>query len=96
MAETERYRPSNGTEGEIFMGAFCNRCQRDAGFRRGDEPACSIATMTLLFHRDDPAYPPEWVRDVNDIEWPGTARCTAFEPMSDDGPIPDDRQDALL
>ena len=41
------YRPSNGTEGEIFEATWCDHCQRDAAFRRffdsngaigGDQP----------------------------------------------------------
>lgn len=74
---TEPYRPSNGTEGEIFMSAFCYRCRRDAN------SDCEIVGMTMCYDEDDPRYPKEWVRNVDDDAWPGTARCTAFEPMGD-------------
>ncbi len=26
-----QYRPSNGTEGEIFMGQWCSRCIKESG-----------------------------------------------------------------
>jgi len=32
-AETKPYRPSNGTEGDIFMSRFCARCERDRAFQ---------------------------------------------------------------
>ena len=93
---TEPYRPSNGTEGAIFMASFCNRCSRDDAFQKGEGSSCPIVAATLTFNDDDPRYPPEWVRDIEDGEWPGTARCTAFEPLSGDGPISDARQLDLL
>jgi hypothetical protein len=76
---TEPYRPSNGTEGEIFQHRFCDRCKHDAAFQ-ADENAegCPILALTLVFNEDEPEYPKEWVRDVGDTLWPGSARCTEF------------------
>lgn len=80
----EPYRPSNGTEGEIFMERWCFRCSRDAAFRNGKpEYGCQILAATFVFDLDDPEYPKEWVRQSTDDEWPGTARCTAFVPQSE-------------
>lgn len=91
MPETEPYRPSNGHEGEIFMSDFCWRCRRDT-----EAAPCEIIGRTMSLYEDDPDYPKEWVRVVDDDEWPGTARCTAFEPKDDAGAIRDGRQEALL
>ena len=79
MSETEPYRPSNGTEGCIFMEAFCHRCKRDKEWREHELNPCEILSASLCFDIGDVGYPKEWVRDVGDDEWPGTARCTAFE-----------------
>jgi hypothetical protein len=80
---TEPYRPSNGTEGLIFMGRFCGRCERDRAYREDPEhnEGCPLIAYALAFEIDHPKYPKEWVRDVDSdptlIGWPG-ARCTAF------------------
>lgn len=76
------YRPSNGTEGQMFIEAWCANCARDARFKDGEGKGCSILGRTLLFDLSDPLYPVEWIRAANDDEWPGTARCTAFRPLS--------------
>lgn len=73
MADIELYCPSNGTEGEIFMGQWCARCQRDRGSREPDGDGCDIIAMTMAFRVDDPEYPKEWRRDG-----PSGPRCTAF------------------
>ena len=61
------YRPSNGTEGEMFMAEFCDRCSKcDVG--------CQIIVASMAFEKDDPEYPKEWVFDSE-----GCPTCTAFE-----------------
>lgn len=80
---TEPYRPSNGTEGEIFMSCFCHRCELDKGFRENPEEfdSCPIVADAFAYSIDDPSYPKEWVRDEDaDIMLIGGngARCTAF------------------
>ena len=72
---TSRYRPSNGTEGEIFMNHFCDRCSKDAKYREtlDGSDGCEILANTLVFEIDDPEYPKEWIRDEKG------PRCTAFE-----------------
>lgn len=56
------YRPSNGSEGEAFMGTWCARCERDRA-RRDDPDAdgCDIIVMTMALGINDPAYPAEWI-----------------------------------
>lgn len=61
------YRPSNGTEGDLFMEAFCASCTRD-----GAERPCGILLMAFALDLDHPDYPQEWQRDERG------ARCTAF------------------
>lgn len=68
---TERpYRPSNGTEGEMFMSAWCERCVKDVRHK------CPILACTMAFDLSDPEYPKEW------IERGGIPTCTAFQPLS--------------
>lgn len=78
--QTKKYRPSNGTEGMIFEDRFCDRCKREAKYRRTQDGAdgCSIATAVFLYDIADEKYPTEWV--VNLFDPVGvTARCTAFQ-----------------
>ena len=63
------YRPSNGTEGEMFQEQFCHRCRRD----QDEDDPCTILTETMAFSIDDAEYPTEWVYDKD-----GTPCCTAF------------------
>ncbi|MBS4019090.1 MAG: hypothetical protein KGZ68_12725 [Dechloromonas sp.] len=61
----EKYRPSNGTEGQLFLDAFCRRCQRDAAMRTGvgspnDAQRCDLIGMTMLHEVTDPEYPQAW------------------------------------
>lgn len=69
------YRPSNGTEGEIFESWFCQRCLLD------QDSSCEIHTRAIAFNEDAPGYPKEWVIPENTEEWPGDAKCTAFVPV---------------
>lgn len=73
MTDTEPYRPSNGTEGEMFCKDWCRRCRREQNGRQ-----CKILTATLIYSVDEPDYPKEWVIDVGE---PGNPRCTAFETL---------------
>lgn len=77
---TYPYRPSNGTEGEMFMERFCYRCKRDAEFQKTGhgEEGCTIVLKTLFLDVDEIGYPPEWISD--DAVGLINPRCTAFEP----------------
>jgi len=69
------YRPSNGTEGEWFYGAFCAHCIRESASRTENaDPGdgCDILAATYAFGISDPNYPREW-RYVD-----GKPVCTAF------------------
>ena len=67
------YRPSNGTEGELFREWFCDRCARDVN------NDCPIYVQTLIHDEDDPEYPKEWI-----IGEDGQPKCTAFAALSND------------
>ena len=62
---TKLYRPANGTEGMIFMAAFCDRCKL--------EPTCKIMLSTMAYDTTDAEYPTEW-RYVDD-----KPTCTAYK-----------------
>ena len=78
---TYPYRPSNGTEGQMFADRFCDRCKHDDAFQKGGdaEDGCPIIAKTMSYYADDVQYPPEWISDddcglVN-------PRCTAYDPV---------------
>jgi hypothetical protein len=93
----ERYRPCNGTEGEIFDAEWCAECERDRAYR--DDPdadpalGCQILARALAFDIDDPQYPVEWVR-IQEIAEDGyllnRGECTAFIPRGEPIPPPKD------
>ncbi len=85
--QTKKYRPSNGTEGDIFEDRFCNRCKREAKFRRTEDGSdgCSILMKVMAYAVDDPKYPAEWIVNLHD-PYGSTARCTAFRHEDDPGP----------
>jgi hypothetical protein len=67
---TEKYRPSNGSEGMDFMSRFCDVCKKDNPDKM---ILCPIIAATFAFNVDDPMYPKEWIYDE------GKPICTAFE-----------------
>ena len=72
------YRPSNGTEGEMFYARWCEDCKHDAEYRKTQENGCKILAATMLFSTDDAEYPKEWTHDEN-----GQPCCMAFEEVRD-------------
>lgn len=73
---TKPYCPSNGTEGEIFMEAFCYRCARDTFDQQtGEGDPCQILGNALCFQPGDAEFPEQWVKDDDG----NNPRCTAFE-----------------
>ena len=76
----EKYRPSNGTEGECFFSSWCCHCARDKSMREGDpldecddNEVCKIIADTFAYEVDDPRYPAEW-----QYEKDGQPCCIAF------------------
>lgn len=74
----DKYRPSNGTEGEYFMEEHCHQCihERWTHFpdTTGPEGMCTIVMNTMGFNKSDPDYPSEWTYD-ND----GNPTCTKWK-----------------
>lgn len=71
----QKYRPSNGFEGDLFMGSWCAHCSRDAAHRADPDGAdgCPIIAATHALDVDDEGYPAEWQYGPD-----GQPRCTAF------------------
>ena len=67
---TEPWAPSNGTDGESFMGRWCGACRK---VRR-----CSIPDRAMAYRIGEKGYPKQWVRTPGDYF---SARCTAFDPV---------------
>lgn len=65
------YQPSNGTEGDIFMGQFCYRCVK---FPHSPDAKnqCMIVLRTMAHNVTDPEYPIQWQHG------PDGPTCTAF------------------
>ena len=82
---SKTYRPSNGTEGDAFIAAFCERCERDRAFREGTGDGCEILARTLVLDVDDPDYPTEWTYDTDEMP-----TCTAFVALG--SPLPTERE----
>lgn len=71
---SDSYKPSNGSDGDGFMGSHCDRCARDRfNPETGTGRSCAILLRVLCFDRDDPHYPHEWTYDAA-----GRPTCTAF------------------
>lgn len=69
------YRPSNGTEGMIFMEDFCDQCLHqnpDPDPKYTKAKNCEICLASMCYSPCDPEYPTEW-RYVN-----GKPVCTKF------------------
>lgn len=82
------YRPSNGTEGEMFQEGLCHRCARDPDTGGS---MCEILLASMLFSIGDPGYPPEWVYDRT-----GRPTCTAFHDAASGEPPPEPRCGSTL
>jgi len=84
MKPGEKYRPSNGSEGEAFMESWCAYCVRDkewngtlpAGKEATDEDWCEIIGRTFAHDVSEPEYPIEWQYGED-----GQPKCTAFVPL---------------
>lgn len=79
----EKYRPSNGTEGQLFLDAFCRRCQRDGHGDDDDGQRCEINGLTMIYQVGEAEYPTEWQYGKD-----GQPCCTAFVPAGEPIPAP--------
>ncbi len=81
-----KYRPSNGTDGDCFHAAWCEQCERDAKYRATNEDGCDILASMMAYSIDDPDYPEELTYNEN-----GKPCCTAFIPDGDEIHYRDDK-----
>lgn len=75
----ELYRPSNGTEGDMFIARFCDRCRLSPD----NGGACDRVFRSMLHAKTDPEYPQEWRCrfDPDGFDfW-----CTAYVPLGTGG-----------
>jgi hypothetical protein len=82
----EKYRPSNGSEGECFFESWCRQCARDRSMREGepieecdDDELCDIIARSYRGDVDEWVYGPD-----------GEPMCTAFVPAGQPIPPPKD------
>lgn len=66
-----KYRPSNGTEGMIFMEEWCDNCLNQP--ESSDDGECEILGRTLIYGINEPEYPTEWIYKD------GIPTCTAYK-----------------
>jgi hypothetical protein len=71
----QKYRPSNGTEGEMFQERWCYDCTKDT------DQNCSILLRAFWADIDEPEYPAEWQYGPD-----GQPRCTAFHRIGTEEP----------
>ena len=71
----EPYRPSNGTEGMIFVSNWCENCIHGKYEHTGDtnDNPCEILTRSYFYDIKDKEYPKEWIYNDKDIP-----TCTSF------------------
>lgn len=63
----QKWRPSNGSEGDAFIEGWCSRCTRDA------DQDCRILAATFVYDVEEAEYPSEW-----QIGADGQPKCTAW------------------
>lgn len=84
----QRFRPSNGTCGEIFHEAFCYQCIHERWVHRmsedRDEDKCEIWSRVMAYEKDDPRYPTEWI--YNSEGWPVCTSWKKFDWGTHDDP----------
>ena len=66
------YQPSNGTEGDIFMGRFCFNCVKMPHATEAKNQ-CWILGKTFMYKVTDKKYPKQWIYKE------GVPTCTSFK-----------------
>jgi len=70
---SDKYLPSNGTEGAAFMDTWCRNCQRDKAMREGaDFDECDDNELCEIIAAAFRGPVNEWIEDASG------PRCTAF------------------
>ncbi len=95
------YRPSNGTEGEIFHERHCYQCIHCDPDPSGDKQ-CNILLRTLIHSINEPEYPKEWCyidgtpTCTSWVKWDWGNDCNPYDPDNPKAPIPYDPNQLLL
>lgn len=70
---SNKYIPSNGSEGVMFFDTWCRRCQRDKAMREGaDFDECDDNELCEIIAASFRGKVKEWIEDESG------PRCTAF------------------
>lgn len=85
---SEKYRPSNSTEGDSFMAKFCDQCANHRG--SGSDDHCDILWRTMIESENSPDYPSEWTYRN------GQPACTAFAPKTEEAMVAAVRDDRTI
>lgn len=67
------YRPSNGDEGEWFMGLWCRDCHHDRNADKDNGKGCKLVVMMMAYNIGDKGYPEELQYGAD-----GQPSCTKF------------------
>ena len=80
------FRPSNGTEGMIWMEEFCYCCIHEKWSHTQDnnDQKCDIMSRSILYEKKEEGYPTEWVFDPEG--WPVCTDWKKWDWGSNDGP----------
>lgn len=70
----QKWRPSNGHEGDLFMGRYCAGCSQENYDEETGEGACEINMRAFFFEISDEKYPADWQYGTD-----GQPICTAFK-----------------
>ena len=72
MKKQKTYRPSNGTEADLFMDEFCSKCAKNP-ISINAKKQCNILGRMMSLSTDDKNYPAQLII-IND-----KPVCTAFK-----------------
>jgi len=75
--DSRPYRPSNGTEGDMFMSQFCYSCVKYTLNKNTGDYDCKhdIIQKTQVYEVDSKHYPKWWVEDLDGKN----ARCLLYK-----------------
>lgn len=87
LAEATAYKPfSNGTEGEAWMGVWCEFCVHDHAITHGDDAqvdgeGCPIMRDVMWQDREEWRWPEAWLPEPHgEHALPSRMICHQFEP----------------
>ncbi len=90
MKMEKKYCPSNGSEGDWFIGTYCMNCihEKYSHTLNDDDKKCDLLSNSMLYNVTDEEFPSEWTYDEN-----GKPICTSYSKFDWDRDEDDDRPD---